>query len=105
MIEDNNNNNNNSSHNNNNNGNNNAHNTVEKKSPSRKCLIKKCFPLPTMVNIGSGSILKTNIRVVVSNKKVEITIETTITITTTTIVDLEVKTNIEETVVLVMIRA
>jgi hypothetical protein len=106
MVEDNNNNNNNnSSHNNNNNGNNNIHNTMEEKSPSRRCLIKECFPSPTTVNIGSGSTPKTNIRVVVSNKKVETTIETTITIITTTMVDLEVKTNVEETTVLVMMGA
>jgi uncharacterized FAD-dependent dehydrogenase len=103
VIEDNNNNNN-SSHNNNNNGNNNTYNTVEKKSPLRRCLIKECFPSPTMVNIRSGLTLKTNMRVVVFNKKVETTIETTTT-TTTIMVDSEVETNVEEIVVLVMVGA
>jgi hypothetical protein len=104
VIEDNNNNNN-SSHNNNNNGNNNIHNTVEEKSPSRRCLIKECFPSPTTVNIESGSIPKTNMRVVVFNKKVKTTTETTTTTTTTTMVDPEVETNVEETMVLITMGA
>jgi hypothetical protein len=95
------NNNNNSHNNNNNNGNNNAYKTVEVEFCSRKYLIKVNSPSPTMVNIESGSTLKTNMRVVVSNLRIE-----TITTTTTTItVDPGVETNVEETIGLVTVRA
>jgi hypothetical protein len=100
MVVKDNNNNNNSHNNNNNNGNNNAHKTVKIEFCSRKCLIKVNSPSPTMVNIGSGSTLKTNMRVVVSNLRMETT-----TTTTTTMVDPGVKTNIEKTVGLVTVGA
>jgi hypothetical protein len=99
-------NNNNNSHNNNNNngnnnGNNNAHKTVKIEFHSRKCLIKVNSLSPTMVNIESGSTLKTNMRVLVSNLRME----TTTTITTTTMIDSGVKTNVEKTTGLVMVEA
>jgi hypothetical protein len=93
-------NNNNSHNNNNNNSNNNVYKTMKIEFCSRKCLIKVNSPSPTMVNIGSGSTLKTNMRVVVSNLRMKTT-----TITTTTTMNPGVKTNVEETVGLVTVGA
>jgi hypothetical protein len=94
VVEDDNNNN-----NNNNNDNNNAYKTVEVEFHSRKCLIKVNSPSPTMINIESGSTLKTNMRVIVSNLRMETTT------TTTTTVDPGVEINVEGIVDLVMVGA